>query len=1792
MNSNRKENIEDLLEKAKHYWLDKLDTGIKGVHLPGDRGKKSGYKKQSLSIEFESELTEKLFKLSKNQDLSLFAILLAVFKILLYKYTRNSDILVATPEFTKNKKAKTHESVLLWDLLDSKMTFLEVLMKVTKTVTEGYKHQYLPLTHLLKELGKRDIRPFLGNIMLMENIHDMEYMEHLMDLEINEIILLVKKEGNQIQGTIIYNGNLFSKENIKSMKDYYKHLLHQAMMQIKIPVQNMGGLQGEKRDLLLEKIHHTEQRESEVRGHTLHQKFEEQAKKTPENIVLTSNGVPLTYKTLNEKSNQLARYLKQQGLERKGIVGLLLKDPISIALGTIAVLKAGGAYLPINPEYPENRIQHLIGDSHLTHLIQEKGEMGTGNLSDIRIVPFNDALIWEQDKGSLENINQLSDIAYIIYTSGTSGKPKGVMVKHHSVLNYIGWRLENYGYTQTDVSLQPLSYSFDGYVSNFYSSLLSGGRLVCVPSDRQVDYEYIKNQIREEQVTNISLVPGMYTALMEYATSRDFQSLRFIVLAGEKASQQVIQKSKQLNSLIRLINEYGPTETTVTAVANLELQEQNTHVIGQGIRQVYVYIMDENNQLQPEGVPGEICVSGRGMSLGYLNNPELTEEKFNDNPFLPGEILYRTGDMGRWKGEKEPHIEFLGRLDHQLKIRGYRIEPGEIESQLLATPGIEQAVIVVKEVGTDHRYLCAYVKVNSHYNLETTKDMMAKVLPDYMIPRIIIPLEEFPLTINGKVDRTALQDKKVQAGEMVIPPRNEIEKKLVEVWAEVLGMEKEKISIDSSFFEIGGDSIKSIQISARIQRYRLKVEVSDILEHPRIVELSNYVQPLDHEIDQGAVEGDIALTPIQKWFFTSINTGHHHFNQSVMLSRKEGFEVELLTQVFLKLMHHHDLLRTLYKAENGHTKQYNQGESDVVIDFQQVDIGNSENLANVIRDKSNAFQESMDLSEGPLFKQVLYRTPAGDHLLLIAHHLVVDGISWRILLEDFRVGYQQLLSGQDIDLPGKTDSFQYWTERLKEYSQSRELLKEIPYWKQFEKKKMAPLSTDFELEPVQKRLKSQKEIRVSFDKEHTSKLITNSNKPYHTEINDLLLTALAITICEWQETEHCLINLEGHGREKIGEKVNIGRTVGWFTTQYPVLLEVVDPLDIPRSIISVKESLRKIPGKGIGYGVLKYLHTSDKGVELELKQAPEISFNYLGSFDGGTTENPIYSISSMPKGRSTSPEMEDLFKISLNGMISDEKLYFSVGYQPGEYQEETVQELMGSFKHNLMKIINHCYYQEEILKTPSDFGYPELTIEELEKIQQYIKGFEEPGLKIEDIYPLSPMQDGMLFHTLMNSKSTMYLQHSSYQLEGYLEPQIIEQTMKELSERHAIFRTIFIHKDTQRPLQVVLKNKEIKFRYEDIRDKKEDEREKWVEEFKKRDRNQQFVLESDVLVRLSLLQKTDNTFELLWTFHHILMDGWCISLINSEFFTLYNSNLEGKSHHLPETKPFKHYIDWLQSRDTQEAEGYWKTYLQGFTKATGIMKSTDIGANESDHQVIRKIYHLDKDITQNLRKCAANNQVTLYTLVQAIWGVILAKMNHHQDVVFGAVVADRPSEVEGIEEMVGLFINTIPVRINIDNNQSFKHIIQDIHRSARKGEAYTYYPLTRIQAENPLKGDIFDHILAFENYPEKKEPHKLNENYNDNQKLELKFTSVETFERSNYDLNVRIVPLDSMIIDFLYNPATYNLSTIEEVRNQFMEISQQVAEDEYILFEDIQITLKGREVTEKYENTEYENYDF
>lgn len=1319
-------NAGDVFLEGREYWLDKLSGELVKSNFPYDHktdvNDKHHTQKERYTL--DGEIFTRLMQLRNNSDPRLHMVLVAAINILIHRCIGIDDIIVGTTIDKQDSDEEFINTLLpLRNRIEDHTTFKQFLLQVKNSVSGAVENQNYSIEELFNQLTRvtgGHIDSLFDVVVLLENIQDKKYLHNIQPA----IIFSFTRSAESIQLEVEYQASLYKKDTIQQIIKQFALLLEKVIFNVDIELSSIELLTPEEKKELVIDFNNTGNHDPDKK--TVHELFEARAAETPGAVALILEGREVSYGELNREANRLARILVAMEVARETIVGFIFPPSIEAVIGILGILKAGGAFLPIAPDLPMERVNYILKDSETELVLTTKALLKEKYLSSIRVLLMDELLdgaregLNREDDRCLEIGYELSNLAYIIYTSGTTGSPKGVLIEHGALVNYTRWASRQYVKSERSNFSLYSSFSFDLTVTSIFTPLVTGNTIFIYRGEEK---EFLIEKIFDDNKVEIVKLTPVHLMLTGHRDGSRSQIKRFIV-GGEKLETQLVQRiCANFKGDIEIYNEYGPTEATVGCMIHkFNPRKDNTLSIpiGRPADNVQIYLMDQYDKNVPLCGIGELYIGGRGLARGYLNSPDLTTERFIRNPFKSGEKLYKTGDMARRLADG--NIEFLGRVDQQVKIRGYRIEISEVERCLLKHERIDHAVVLAKDGGDGYKLLVAYIvpagEIHStglgemdgeiDINVKELRSYLSGYLPEFMIPSYFVQLGKIPITANGKLDMKSLPDpvKNVaDTGVQYKAPSTELEKILVEIWQDVMGVDK--IGINDNYFALGGDSIKSIQILARLHNVGWNLELRDLFQYSTIKELVHYVKPLKEIPNQEMVEGEVKLTPIQKWFFENNFTDEHHFNLSIMFYRPEGFDEEILKKVFSKLVEHHDALRLVFKREEGKIKQISRRFSDDLVNIEIFDMRNENNYKKRITGECSRIQGSIDLSGGPLVKPGLFKTKKGVYLLIPIHHLVVDTVSWRFLFEDFTSLYKQIEKGiekEKLEIPFKSTSYKEWAEKLCEYSNSEELLEELKYWQKIENTENTELFDYFKNKGrIMSKNKDSRKISFTLPEKSTEKLLKQVNNAYNTEINDILLAALGLAVSDWVGVEKVPLTLEGHGREEILPGVDITRTVGWFTSMYPVVLDIKNRDDIASIIKDTKEMLRNIPCKGFGYGILRYLTGEENKQNIKFRLNPGISFNYLGQFEG-EKNSESFQVADISPGDSTSLNIERIYPIDILGRIFRGELGITMNYDGRSFEENDMRIFLDGYERRLLQIIDHCTAKQDTEFTLSDYS--------------------------------------------------------------------------------------------------------------------------------------------------------------------------------------------------------------------------------------------------------------------------------------------------------------------------------------------------------------------------------------------------------------------------------------------------------------------------------------------------------
>jgi amino acid adenylation domain-containing protein/non-ribosomal peptide synthase protein (TIGR01720 family) len=1328
------------------YWREQLFGAPPVLELPTDRPRPAvqGFAGATLTRRMPEGLLGQLESVSRREGMTLYMSLLAGFKVVLARYTGQEEVVVGTPIAGRTRSEVEGligffvNTLVLRTKVGEGQSVRELMGAVREVCLGGYTHQEVPFEQLVEEMEvERDLshQPLFQVMFELEGggkkegwrVGEMEVRFEESESEVAkfDLTLRVRSGEEGLECGIEYKRELYEEGTIERMLGHVEEVLKGMVKDVRQEVREIELMSEGERVQLLVQWNRTEAEYS--RDLCIHQLFEHQAALRPDSIAVVYEDERLTYAELNRRSNQLAHHLQSLGVGPESLVGIYVDRSLEMMVGLLAILKAGGAYLPLDPEYPQERLSFMLEDSSAPVLLTQQSLAHSLSLHHSHLVDLDSAWLSFSDLSELNPAGYVcsGNLAYVIYTSGSTGRPKGVQIEHRAVVNFLSSMLAEPGLCSDDTLLAVTSLSFDIASLELFLPLVCGARMELASREVAADGRRLKELLVRSRASVMQATPATWRLLAAAGWDGLEQVRRWC--GGEALSRDLAQQL--LADGTEVWNLYGPTETTIWSALWRVAEGSGEVLIGTPIANTQLYVLDERMRVLPIGVAGELLIGGEGLSRGYLNHAAMTAERFIPDPFSQraGERLYRTGDLARYRADGS--IECLGRIDNQVKVRGYRIELEEVEAALTEHQAIRQSVVTVKEDAVGNKRLVAYLVMEPGVEVSSGefRKALRDKLPEYMIPARYMKLERLPLTPNGKVDRRALPeiDREGLIGRSEYEgPRTAVEEALTNVWATVLGVKQ--VGIHDNFFELGGDSILSIQIIAQAKEAGFQITPKDLFQHQTIASLAEIIgtAPLI-EAEQGLVMGPAELTPSQHWFLAHQSIDTHHFNQSVLLEIIDSAHPLLLRDAARQVLLHHDATRLRFHLGELGWQQFH-APAQQPFHFSLIDLRSLPPHLRpaAITAAASDSQTSLSLATGPLLRFLFFDLGEAEpaRLLIVSHHLVVDGVSWRILLEDLQLAYSQLLAGEAVQLAAKTTSFQHWAETLKEYAASPSVLDQSAYWLSAGRQQVCALPRD-ELRG-ENQISSTQVVSVALSGEETRALLQEVPAVYHTQVNDLLLTALALALTKWMGSERVLIDMEGHGREQVSPRVDVSRTVGWFTSIYPVLLEVgghggggVREEQVGEELKRVKEQLREIPEQGIGYGLLRYM-SGNQQVRAELERMPqaEVIFNYSGQFDQTLKGQELFAMAREDRGEGRSQRSRRWHLLEVSGGVVEGQLQLTWAYSERVHRRETVERVSAEFIEVLQEFIQHCRKAGIVGITPSDFPEAELSQRELDEL--------------------------------------------------------------------------------------------------------------------------------------------------------------------------------------------------------------------------------------------------------------------------------------------------------------------------------------------------------------------------------------------------------------------------------------------------------------------------------------------
>lgn len=1309
------------LDAERAYWTQKL-TGAPTLQLPTDRPRPAfqTFTGGRATFSIAKPLADALDGVARQERGTLFMALLAGFYALLHRYSGQSDLVVGTAIAGRSRSELEPligpfiNTLALRTDLSGDPTFRTLLARARETALEAYAHQDLPFEKVVDDLKldrALNRNPLFQVMLALQNVppappelrglrlsaFDIDRSTTVSDLE---IIFWPTAEG--LEGYVRYSTDLLDAPTVDRMLRHFEVLLEAAAAAPDRRLSDLPLLTQQEGDALASWNRTATEYPRDL---TVHEAFERQAALTPDAPAVVWGSTRLSYRELDRRANALAQTLVAAGIAADDRVAVVLDRSAHFIVAALGIMKAGGAYLPIEATCPSDRLGFMLRDAGVRLAITEPSL--AARIRDCGAEPLTIADVDAPGAAAAPAVRTRSaHLAYVIYTSGSTGRPKGVALSHRGLQALVAWHNRVYAVTAEDRAALVAGLGFDASVWELWPYLLAGA-CVHVPEDETRGSAALLLEWLARSRVTICFAPTPLAEAMFETPMPEHLALRALLTGGDKLHHVPAALP------FTVYNNYGPTESTVvTSWTEIRGGTAQTPSIGRPVDNTRVHVLDARLTPVPVGVPGELFVAGDSLARGYLDRPDLTADRFIPDPFAiePGGRMYRTGDLVRRSASGD--LEFLGRLDDQVKIRGFRIELGEIESVLAQHDGVREAVVIAREGRAGNRRLVAYVigREQAATAAELTRHLKDR-LPGYMVPSAIVSLDAFPLTPNGKVDRAALPDPGITqpAARDAAEPSSEVERQLAAIWARVLRLDH--VGLHENFFEIGGDSILALQVVSAARQVDLKLTPRQIFEHPTVAELACVAGVPERAATEDAPEGDVALTPIQRWFLGQDVPRPEHFNQAAMLVARRRLDAATLERALRVLTSHHDALRLRFERDADGWRQFYAAAGPQDVSCESVDVSSlsDEARAAAIDAAASRLQASLDLTAGPLVRAALFELGEAhpQRLLLAIHHLVIDTVSWRILLEDLELVYGQLSRGETPALAAKTSSFKQWSAAVQQYAASTEVRQQTEYWREA-LADITPLPVDLSDGP--NTMASVETVTLALSEDETTALLRDPAKAYGLQPNEVLMAAVAQSLSSWTGQWHVAMSLESYGRESLADTLDLSRSVGWFTALYPLGIDLAGADEPGELLKRVKEQARSVPALGIGFGALRYL-----GADPFTGPQPSVSVNYLGQFDDEGPDG-LFAIAPEGTGAACDGAMPRAHVLDISARIVNGVLRLTFIYSRNLHRPGTIESLACATADALRELIAHCLTPDAGGYTPSDFPEANASQHDLDRL--------------------------------------------------------------------------------------------------------------------------------------------------------------------------------------------------------------------------------------------------------------------------------------------------------------------------------------------------------------------------------------------------------------------------------------------------------------------------------------------
>ncbi|BBN81580.1 non-ribosomal peptide synthetase [Pseudoalteromonas sp. A25] len=1704
------------LEEHGRFWLNMLD-GAPPVHqLPLDKPRSKLLVTQGALYkqQFEKQLSAAIRAHCQRLDVTLFTWLHTAFSLAVARFSQTDDVVIGSPFSGRNHTQLEHligffvNTLPIRTVIPEDVSFEALLVQQKHLLHDIHMHKEMPFEQIIERLQlNRDLSHqsvFQLTFSVNSNQQTALKLPALEAKPIDEHALSVKfdielschENDDHMQFNWVYNKAVFDKQTTMSLANTFSVLVEQIVTHPNTPVRQLCLLTQSQAIQQVISGRYTEQTDTR----TVIDEFIDRATSLQDKPVLIepNNNESICYNQLHVRSSELAQYLINNGLkpEQRVVVSMAFSDNLLVAM--LGILKAGGCYVPVDPNYPQQRIGFISEDCKAAFVItyhEHADKFSHVKNSSAPIICVDDCRTAKkiseqaQQKCTLPKVNA-QQLAYVIYTSGTTGKPKGVMIPHRGLMNLCSWHNHTFQVSENSVASQTANIAFDAAAWEVWPYLCAGAKILAVPRPTLNAPIQFAELLSQYKVTHCFLATPIAEAIL---ADEGFtpQYLNYLLVGGDRLNRVDVSALQ-----FKVVNNYGPTEASVVTTSGLVTESKTQPDIGKPVDNTSLFILDKQRKPVPTGMIGELYIAGSGLARGYLNQDDLTASRFITltTPANESVRAYQSGDLVRQL--ENGKIAYVGRVDNQIKLRGYRIELSEIEQVLGSCPEVNECVVQVCSLNGGAKQLVAFLCFDAKYHCEThiiniAKKRVSKALPSYMHPRHYVALNTVPLTPHGKIDHQALIREfksldEQSARQSVVHEQSDssqtLEGKLLNLYHGVLNAKA--LRIDDDFFAFGGDSILSIQIASRARALGMQISVADVFNYNTVARLAEHLneQNSTEDIDQPVPEhnGIIEPLPIQKWFFEQNFEQPTHWNQGILLSIDKSVSLSHIEAALENLIQLHDSLRQVVT---------HQGELFVkaVIAVHEVmkvvDVSSKQNWQSSLLHEANNAQSSFEFNAGPLLRVCFIKTPQAEsdnRLLIIAHHLIIDGVSWRILLEDLQQACESISNGHQIALPKRTVSLKQVSQFYSELGQKNNELKR---WQSHVK--CAEAGTMLKLKALEA---GQQANHITYKytclPELTGPLLKEANVTYNTSVQVLLLSALQWCAMQYYQTHSQIIMLEGHGREILNQSKKAQRSVGWFTAMYPFHL-FSNAVSLHEVICTIKEQLADTSKVASSYGALRYSNQSrDIRQSLHIDTKDKIFFNYLGQLDNAIKSDGQFKDAFEDIGGLQSACNHLYYGLQITAAISDGALKLSFDYDSQRIDHNEVELLALNFEQSLKAVLTHCAHTAFRQYTPSDFALlSDISRLQLEKlVAPYSKKV------ISDIYPLSMLQKGMWLVSQRNSlcNDIPYLEQVSMVLSGEVDVEAFSYAWQRVIQTHSILRTAFV-KGVDEPLQLVIEDIELPLQIDEqesflLSDTSESDYLKGIAE---REYRQGIDLTKAPCMRLRLLPFGEDRYGFIWTYHHLILDGWSLPTLFANLLAFYSARINAQYIQIREDH-FKDYIAYLAEQNAATEQSFWHRYLSNVYEPTLVSEHIQCDNSDAPKPLMAQLdVALDIQQQSKLVSFAKTHGFTINHILQGVWGYWLSICCDKDYALFGQTISGRPSDLTHVEERVGLYINTQAVKLETHKNDDVLTFLNRVRQTHLQLSNFTHSALTNVHDWSGIDNStaLFDALYVFENYP-------------------------------------------------------------------------------------------------------------